>query len=156
METIKAFIKKENPKEGKIIKEKKKVPVKILKTKGILYLTCGKRNVIGTLTNIKGQPFYSASFGNLGYKGGKRKSFLALRHLIFKLGDVAKQYSLSPLSIYWRGIGDRYISILRTLRRVQKLKINKIFFVFRIPHNGCRPRKMRRKKQRGIYRRVKA
>ncbi len=133
-----------------------KTPKITLKTKGILYLTCGKRNVIGTLTNMKGQPFYSASFGNLGYKGGKRKSFLALRHLVFKLIEVSKQYSLSPLSIYWRGIGDRYISILRTLRRVQKLKINKIYLVFRIPHNGCRPKKIRRKKQRGIYRRVKA
>ncbi len=130
--------------------------MKTPKTKGILYLTCGKRNIMGTLTNMKGQPFYSASFGNLGYKGGKRKSFLALRHLVLKLIEVSKQYSLSPLSIYWRGIGDRYISILRTLRRVQKLKINKIFLVFRIPHNGCRPKKIRRKKQRGIYRRVKA
>ncbi len=155
METIKTNI-KENSKEERLMREKKRVLTKTFKTKGILYLTCGKRNVIGTLTNIKGQPFYSASFGNLGLKGGKRKSFLALRHLIFKLGDVAKQYSLSPLSIYWRGIGDRYIGILRTLRRVQKLKINNFFLVFRIPHNGCRPRKMRRKKQRGIYRKVKA
>ncbi len=156
METIK----RENTKDSPIRIKKKKVSMKIPKitpkTKGILYLTCGKRNVIGTLTNMKGQPFYSASFGNLGYKGGKRKSFLALRHLVFKFIEVSKQYSLSPLSIYWRGIGDRYISILRTLRRVQKLKINKIFLVFRIPHNGCRPKKIRRKKQRGIYRRVKA
>ncbi len=155
METIKRENTKDSP-----IRIKKKVSMKIPKitpkTKGILYLTCGKRNVIGTLTNMKGQPFYSASFGNLGYKGGKRKSFLALRHLVFKFIEVSKQYSLSPLSIYWRGIGDRYISILRTLRRVQKLKINNFFLVFRIPHNGCRPKKIRRKKQRGIYRRVKA
>ncbi len=135
----------------KVNKKKKRT----LKTKGILYLTCGKRNVVGTLTNIKGQPFYCASFGNLGLKGGKRKSFLALRHLIFKLGDIAKQYSISPLSIYWRGIGDRYIGILRALRRVKNLKINKIFYIFRISHNGCRPRKLRRKKQRGVYRKVK-
>jgi small subunit ribosomal protein S11 len=119
---------------------------KKIKNYGILYLLCSKRNILGTLTNTKGQSLGTLSCGSEGFKGSQRGSFFASRRLGIKLGKLAKQNGIKKIWIRFRGKRENRVQVLlKGLKKTRTLQIERIYWDLRQPHNGCRPRKQRRR-----------
>lgn len=119
---------------------------KKIKVDGILYILFGKRNTVATLTNEKGQSIVSVSCGTEGFKGRQRGRFFANRRVGFKLGRIAKEKGLKNLWIRFRGTRrNRIRAILKGLKKTRGIVVGRIYWDIRKPHNGCRPRKQRRR-----------
>ena len=118
---------------------------KKIKSYGILYLLFGKRNTLGTLTDINGQGFGTLSCG-IKFKGPQRKTFYANQLFGRKLGRFAKKKEIDILWVRIRGKKEpRVKALLKGLIKIRNLSIERIYLDIRQPHNGCRPRKQRRK-----------
>ena len=143
---LKFFIKKYNPYLERKKKHKKKV--KISKAKyGILRISAEKRNIFCSLSDSKGNIRTSVSSGLLKVKGRKRQAL----HIVKATGQIIiKQilhHKITNLILIHKGRAYRKKkkTLLKTFSKVKRLKLLKINRPAPRSHNGCRPRKIRRK-----------
>ena len=102
------------------------------------------------LTNVHGKILSSTSYGSLGLK--KRKympAFLVLKtakKIVNKLLKVPNS-KLKKLVLIFKGRAHRKVkkTLIKPFKKNKKLKILKLIKLPLKSHNGCRPRKERRK-----------
>lgn len=122
-------------------------------TLGILYIKRGKRNIFLTLCDSKNRIRASLSAGYLKFKGVKLKSkarkamynIKKLAHMLVGLILKAKfkRLYLKFKTSFPKRVKKTFLRILEYKRK--KFKICKLSRYRCKPHNGCRPRKIRRK-----------
>jgi len=132
-------------KEGIEAKAQKEVRVKALKEvkEGILCISSSYNNTILTLTDLQGNVLYWTSAGRIGFKGTKKGTPFAASRVAQTMAEAIKKMGIEMIQVLIKGIGSGRESALRSLA-ARDLNIISIKDVTPIPHNGCRPPKVRR------------
>ncbi len=111
---------------------------------GKIFISSTYNNTIVTLANSKGQVLAWKSAGSVGFKGAKKSTSFAASRVAEAVSNICKKIGLvDRIDVYVKGIGAGRESAVRTLI-AQGLNIVSIKDVTPIPHNGCRPKKIRR------------
>jgi len=99
-------------------------------------------NIIVTVTNMKGDVICWSSAGKMGFRGAKKSTPYAAQMVAKNCVDFAYKEGVRVLEgIYMKGIGPGREAAARAFG--ESMEIRKIADVTPIPHNGCRPPKMR-------------
>ncbi len=118
-------------------KEKKSV------YEGNVYIQATFNNTIITITDLNGNAISWASSGGLGFRGAKKSTPFAAQTVTETAVQKALTVGLREVHVYFKGPGVGRESAIRQLGALG-LKVRSINDVTPIPHNGCRPRKVRR------------
>lgn len=140
--------------EEALLKEKEKIdealrkgaavePSKKVTEEGNVYISVSYNNTIMSLTNKKGDTLSWVSAGNIGFKGTKKSTPFAASKVAEVLTQKAKKMGIHKLAVFVKGVGSGRESAIRSLA-THGLEIIAIKDVTPIPHNGCRPPKVRR------------
>lgn len=128
--------------ELKKIKEAEISPSKKIR-EGRVYINSTYNNTIITLTDLAGNTLTWTSAGLIGFKGTKKSTPFAASKVAETLAQAAKKLGIEKIEIYVKGIGSGRESAIRSL--VSKgFDVVLIKDVTPIPHDGCRPPKVRR------------
>lgn len=112
-------------------------------TEGRVYVSSSYNNTIVTLTNSRGQVLVSKSAGAVGFKGAKKATSFAASRVAEAIVNVCKKLAMEKVEVFIKGVGAGRESAVRTLVN-QGLNVVSIKDVTPIPHNGVRPKKVRR------------
>ena len=111
--------------------------------KGMVYIQATYNNTIITITDDKGNAIAWSSAGSLGFSGAKKATpFVAARvaeTAIFK----ARKSGIHEVAVLVSGVGSGRDSAIRAVAN-QGLNIISIKDITPLPHNGPRPKKVRR------------
>ena len=139
--------------EEELLKEREKIKAKVGKEvkvevpqkikEGKIYISSSYNNTIITLTDLQGNVLTWSSAGNIGFKGTKKATPFAASKVAEVMARAAKKLGIEKVAILIKGIGSGRESALRSLA-ARGLEITSIKDVTPIPHNGCRPPKVRR------------
>ncbi len=130
-------------KAEEIIKKeiKKKFGQKISEAK--LYISSSFNNTILTLTDLNGNVLFWTSAGLLGFKGTKKGTPFAASKAAETMADLILSNKIDKIHILVKGVGSGRESALRSLA-AKGVNIVSIEDITPIPHDGCRPPKVRR------------
>lgn len=136
---------KEQEKIDKTVNKEVKVKSTVAGTQGgKIYISSSYNNTILTLTNSKGQVLAWKSAGSVGFKGTKKSTSFAASRVAETIANICKKMGvIDRIEVLVKGIGAGRESAVRTLI-AQGLNVISIKDVTPIPHNGCRPKKVRR------------
>ncbi|MEK7520039.1 MAG: 30S ribosomal protein S11 [Patescibacteria group bacterium] len=109
---------------------------------GRAYVQATYNNTLLTLTDEKGNVLAWASSGGLGFKGAKKSTPFAATKVVETVLEKVKKSGLENVAVFVRGIGSGRESAVRAL--AANLNVTAISDITPIPHNGCRPPKVRR------------
>lgn len=110
---------------------------------GRAYIQATYNNTIVTLTDQGGNAIAWSSAGKVGFKGPKKATPYAAGVIVRDVVDRAKQMGLKSVDVFVRGVGMGREAAVRALA-ANGLLINAIKDLTPVPHNGPRPRKVRR------------
>lgn len=122
-------------------KKKKKITKQV--PQGLAYIQATYNNTIVTITDLNGNTLAWSSAGNCGFKGPKKATPYAAGIIVKNVTERAKEYGVKDLTVYVKGVGSGRDSSVRALN-ANGFNILSIKDVTPLPHNGCRPRKVRR------------
>lgn len=125
--------KKRSPKK----KEKKSV------SNGQAHIQSTFNNTIITITDLFGNAILWTSAGTQGFKGYRKSTPFAAQVAAEAAGKKAIEHGMREVNVYVKGPGPGREPAIRALQACG-LEVKLIKDVTPIPHNGCRPRKMRR------------
>lgn len=108
-----------------------------------IYVSSSYNNTLITLTNSKGQVLAWKSAGSVGFKGAKKATSFAASRVAESIANICKKILVEKVEVLIRGVGAGRESAVRTLVN-QGINVVSIKDVTPIPHNGCRPKKVRR------------
>jgi len=95
------------------------------------------------LTDSQGNVLYWTSAGQIGFKGTKKGTPFAASKVAETMAQAAKKLRIEKIQVLVKGIGSGRESAIRSLA-ARDLDIVSIKDITPIPHNGCRPPKVRR------------
>lgn len=111
--------------------------------KGRIYITATFNNTIVTVTDIKGDPLFTASCGQFGFRGTRKSTpYAASLTVEAAIKKAMLEHGMKSAIVLVKGIGPGREAALRVLRTVD-LDVEKVIDITPIPHNGVRPPKMR-------------
>lgn len=108
-----------------------------------IYISSSYNNTLITLTDLRGNVLVWKSAGSIGFKGTKKATSFAASRVAEAIANVSKKLGIGKIHIFVKGIGSGRESAVRSLA-AHGLDIVSIKDVTPIPHNGCRPKKVRR------------
>lgn len=110
----------------------------------ILYLKSSFNNTIVSLTTLKGKVVAIKSCGSLGFSGKKKRTTkFAIESTLDAVVNKAKDLGLTNILLHLNGFAKGRFYIINCLKK-NSLKVLGIRDLTPNPHNGCRPRKLRR------------
>ena len=120
---------------------KKKVKKNIVD--GVAHIHASFNNTIVTISDRQGNALSWATSGGSGFRGSRKSTPFAAQVAAERAGKAAMEFGVKNLDVMVKGPGPGRESAVRALNAVG-FKINSISDVTPIPHNGCRPPKIRR------------
>lgn len=111
--------------------------------RGRVYVNASYNNTVITVTDMKGDVVAWASAGSLGFNGPKKATPFAASKIIAVIAEKLKDTGVRELEVYLKGVGGGRDSAVRSLIN-QGFMVSILKDVTPIPHNGPRPRKVRR------------
>lgn len=111
--------------------------------KGQVYIQSTYNNTIVTVCDSRGDVLAWASAGALGFKGPKKATPYAASKTVETLMEKVRKMGLTDVGIFVKGIGSGREAAVRALAS-HGLNISFIKDITPVPHNGCRPPKVRR------------
>jgi len=135
-------IKEEAKVEAAVAKDAK-IKTTVGVKEGKVFVSSSYNNTLVTLTNQRGQVLAWKSAGSVGFKGAKKATSFAASKVAEAISNISKKMGIEKIEVYIKGIGSGRESAVRTLV-AQGLNISSIKDVTPVPHNGCRPKKVRR------------
>lgn len=136
-----------------LLKEKEKVEAAVRKEvkarapqkirEGKIYVFSSYNNTLITLADPDGNVLAWRSAGNIGFKGTKKATPFAASKVAEAISQIAQKLGIEKVAILVKGIGSGRDSAIRSLA-ARGLDIVSIKDVTPVPHNGCRPPKVRR------------
>ena len=118
-------------------KEKKNVP------NGVCHIMATFNNTIVTFSDPQGNILSWSSTGTAGFKGSRKSTPFAAKSAAEDAVRKAKEHGLRQVEVEVKGPGTGREAALRAIA-AEGVKITTIRDVTPIPHNGCKPPKMRR------------
>jgi small subunit ribosomal protein S11 len=100
-------------------------------------------NTLMSLADVQGNVVFVASAGAAGFKGNKKSTPFAASKVAELLAEAAGARGVERVSVILRGIGPGRESALRSFA-TKVFEIISIQDKTPVPHNGPRPRKVRR------------
>ncbi len=128
---------------AKAVIKKPAAKLKEVAAHGQAHITATYNNTIVTLTDAKGNVISWASAGKAGFKGPKKSTAYAAGIVVKDAATPAYERGLREVDVFVRGVGAGREAAVRALN-ANGLIVNVIKDVTPIPHNGPRPRKVRR------------
>ncbi|MDP3901374.1 MAG: 30S ribosomal protein S11 [bacterium] len=110
---------------------------------GRVYVSATYNNTLISITDDKGNLIAWSSAGSLGFSGPKKATPFAASKVIATLAEKIKKSGPFNVEVYVNGVGSGRDSSIRSLAN-QGFTITAIKDVTPIPHNGPRPKKVRR------------
>lgn len=120
----------------------RKKPIKMFEH-GRIYVQSSFNNTIITLTDGDGNVAGWTSAGKEGFKGSRRSTPYAAQVAAKKLYTNFETYGVKTIDVYVSGVGTGRESAVRALQGTN-VSIKNIKDTTPVPHNGCRPKKVRR------------
>lgn len=111
--------------------------------RGRAYVQVSYNNTIIAITDETGGVLAWSSAGALGFKGPKKATPYAASKVAGAVIEKIKKTGLNEIEVFVKGIGSGRESAVRSLAN-QGLNIVSIKDITPIPHNGPRPKKVRR------------
>jgi len=108
-----------------------------------VYINSTFNNTIVTVTDGEGNVVCWSSSGANGFKGTKKGTPFAAQVAAQKASEEAIAFGAKKVSVLVKGGGPGREVAIRALQS-SGLQIEEIKDITPIPHNGCRPRKLRR------------
>ena len=124
-------------------KEAVAVPSSRSHREGRIYIFSSYNNTKMSLTDPAGNVIANVSAGAIGFKGARKSTPFAASKVAETLSTIAKNKNIDKVEILIKGIGSGRESALRSFA-TKGMEILSIKDVTPIPHNGPRPRKVRR------------
>jgi small subunit ribosomal protein S11 len=121
----------------------KRKKLKLYPVKGILTLKFSSNNTLGSLSDLTGKLKYKISTGLLNFKNSKKSSAYASESAIRKLAAKAYELGYDSVILHLNGHGRGKNKCLDSINK-SKIRVVAISDYMSIPHNGCRPPKIRR------------
>lgn len=121
----------------------KKKKIKLNVTSGRVYIHSSYNNTLVTITDQDGNVLAWSSAGLMGFKGPKKATPYAASTIVKDVADKVKPYNLKEAAVFVKGIGAGRDAAIRAVY-ANGLNILSIKDITPIPHNGCRPPKVRR------------
>ena len=118
-------------------KEKKNIP------NGMCHIKATFNNTIVTFSDPQGNVISWSSTGAAGFKGSRKSTPFAAKTAAEEAVRRAKEHGLRQVEVEVKGPGTGREAALRAIA-AEGLKITTIRDVTPVPHNGCKPPKMRR------------
>ena len=120
---------------------------KIYFVKYILNIIFSKTNTLLQVITFSGKLLFCCSAGNLNYKG-KKKTYRKLIMQEMLKNSVSKLLVLKnqPLALHLKNLSKNYFWVVKMIRRFFFINTIQIYNTY--PFNGCRKKKIRRKKFR--------
>lgn len=112
-------------------------------SKGKIFIKASYNNTIITVADEGGNVLAWASAGSLGFSGPKKATPFAASKIVSALTEKLRKTGLVNIEVLVYGVGSGRDSAIRSLAN-QGFNILSIRDVTPIPHNGPRPRKVRR------------
>lgn len=134
---------KEKEKIDSAVKKEVKVKASQRVIEGKIYVSSSYNNTIITLTDSMGNVLVAKSAGAVGFKGTKKSTSFAASRVAEAIAGIAKKLGVEKMDVLIKGIGAGRESAVRTLIN-QGLNVVSIKDITPIPHNGVRPKKVRR------------
>ncbi len=135
--------KKATPKAKPQPKKKTRGKKKQMVTRGKVYIQATYNNTIITFTDQGGNVIAWSSAGHMGFKGPKKATPYAASIIVKNAVEKAKERGFKSADVFVKGVGSGRESSIRALN-ANNILIHSIKDVTPIPHNGCRPPKVRR------------
>jgi len=110
---------------------------------GRIYISSSYNNTLISLTDSEGKVLTWASAGSIGFKGTKKATPFAASKVAESICLTAKKMKIGNVDVFVKGIGSGRESAIRSLA-AQGLNIVSVKDTTPVPHNGCRPPKVRR------------
>lgn len=107
------------------------------------YIQASYNNTIVTITELSGDTLAWASAGASGFKGSRKSTPYAAQVAAENAVEKAKASGIEKVNVFVKGVGPGREQAVRGLNAAG-LQIIAITDVTPIPHNGCRPKKIRR------------
>jgi small subunit ribosomal protein S11 len=107
------------------------------------YILSTFNNTIINITDEKGNTFAWASAGASGFKGAKKGTPFAAQITASTVGKKAIDFGIKQVAVFVSGPGPGRETAIRGLQS-SGLGITAIKDVTPVPHDGCRPPKLRR------------
>lgn len=115
---------------------------RLLKT-GRVYIQATYNNTIISVTDSAGGVIAWASAGSLGFKGAKKATPYAASKVVETVLEKVKKIGLHEVEVFVKGVGGGRESAVRSIT-THGLNMSLITDTTPLPHNGCRPPKVRR------------
>ena len=125
---------------GKRVKKKR---IRLSYNEGLAKIHSSFNNTIVTLTDKAGNVLTWSSGGKIGYKGSKKSTPFAAQLAAEEVAKAALDMGINRVQVVVKGPGGGREAAIRSLD-ANGLQITMIKDSTPIPHNGCRPRKVRR------------
>jgi small subunit ribosomal protein S11 len=123
------------------LKHKKKVVKKV--SHGVAHVLATMNNTRITITDQGGAVLCWATAGANSFKGAKKSTPYAAAIVAESAAKKACELGMKTVDVLMRGIGGGRESAVRGLGNAG-LIVQTITDTTRVPHNGCRPKKVRR------------
>lgn len=115
--------------------------------KYIIDITFSKTNTLLHVMDFSGKLKYFISSGQLQFKGKEKKVRQLIIKKFYKILILKLPYLKNqPIAIHLKNVGSSKFWILKLLKKKLFIKVIKLFRNY--PYNGCRKKKVRRKKIR--------
>ncbi len=111
--------------------------------RGRIYVQVSYNNTFITVTDEKGDVLAWSSAGSLGFKGPKKATPYAASKVAEAIIEKIKKNNFAEVEVFVTGIGSGRESAVRSLAN-HGLNIVSIKDTTPLPHNGPRPKKVRR------------
>ena len=111
--------------------------------RGNVYVKASYNNTIISVTDEKGNLVAWSTAGALGFRGPKKATPFAASKVVAALTEKLRKAGLQKVSIYLNGIGGGRDSSVRSFVN-QGFEVLGIHDVTPVPHNGPKPKKVRR------------
>ncbi len=112
-------------------------------TRGIAHVQATYNNTFITISDERGNVIAWSSAGSLGFSGAKKATPFAAARVVEALGEKIKKVGLQEIAVHVSGVGAGRDSAVRALAN-QGLAVSLIRDLTPLPHNGPRPKKVRR------------
>lgn len=121
----------------------REVNVRVGIGRGIVHILATYNNTMISLTDEGGGVLAWSSAGALGFKGTKKATPFAAARIAEVIAEKAKKVGLNEVVVLVKGVGSGRESAIRSLAN-HGLNIYLIKDITPLPHNGPRPKKVRR------------
>ncbi len=138
--------------EEELLKEREKIEAKAKKEakdslkkvkEGRVYIFSSYNNTIISLTDLNGRVLNWVSAGSIGFKGTKKATPFAASKTAQAISQAIEKRGIERIEVFVKGVGSGRESAIRSLA-ARGLDVVSIKDTTPIPHNGCRPKKVRR------------